>query len=316
VILTCLGAGAARGATVVAAVGDSITQNSGWTDRLGAKLGAAYTVRNFGLSGTTLLKQGDHPYWTSTQYTQSHTSNPDVVVIMLGTNDSKPYNWNDHKGEFVGDYEALIDTYAALASHPKIYVVICPPAGTNGFNISGAVIEHEVNPRIVQVAAEKGLPTIDMFKAFGGHDFDKTLFGSAGDQVHPGGAGAQRIADTVYAALVAPVTDGGATDAGKDAASPDAGAKPDGAAEKPAPPDASGAAGASGGAGTSGQAGTGAAGTSAAAGTGGGAAGTGVQPPTATDDAVCGCAVGGASGGFGLAGLALALALALSRRRR
>ncbi|HVU51886.1 MAG TPA: GDSL-type esterase/lipase family protein, partial [Polyangia bacterium] len=198
----------------VACVGDSITQNSGWSDKLGARLGAGYTSTNYGLSGTTLLKNGDHPYWTSQQFTDSHAANPDIVVIMLGTNDSKPFNWNAHKGEFVGDYEALIDSYAALPSHPKIYLNLCPPAGTNGYQIVGTVIENEINPDIKQVAAAKGLPTIDVFDAFGGHDLDPSLYGSSADLVHPNAKGAQVIADTVYAALTAPASDGGAGSGG------------------------------------------------------------------------------------------------------
>ncbi|MDB4980292.1 MAG: hypothetical protein JWM82_1044, partial [Myxococcales bacterium] len=215
---------AAAAAIGVACVGDSITQLTGWTNKLQTHLGAAYLVANDGVSGTTLLKKGDSPYWPTNQFTQSHTTNPAIVVIMLGTNDSKPFNWNTHKGEFVGDYEALVDTYTALPSHPRIFLNLCPPAGTNGFQISGPVIENEINPMIKQIAAAKGLPIIDVFTAFGGHDFDPTLFGSAGDQVHPGDKGAQRIADTVYAALVAAAdggvdgaTDGGTVDAKQDA---------------------------------------------------------------------------------------------------
>ena len=111
--------GAVAAPLKVACVGDSITQNSGWSDKLGAKLGAGYTSTNYGVSGTTLLKQGDHPYWTTPQFTQSHTSNPQIVVIMLGTNDSKPFNWTAHKTEFVGDYEALIDTARGAAEPPE-----------------------------------------------------------------------------------------------------------------------------------------------------------------------------------------------------
>src|SRR5450432_26820 len=187
----------------VACVGDSITQNSGWSDKLGAKLGASYTSTNDGLSGTTLLKNGDNPYWTSQQYKDSHAANPDIVVIMLGTNDSKPFNWNPHKGEFVGDYEALVDSYATLPSHPKIYLNLCPPAGTNGYQIDGTVIENEIIPARREVARAKGLPTIDVFDAFGGHTLDPSLYGSAADLVHPNAKGAQVIADTVYAALIA-----------------------------------------------------------------------------------------------------------------
>ncbi len=215
-----LAARSAAAVTVVACVGDSITQNTpqnlGWSDRLGLRLGANYRANNYGVSGTTLLKKGDFPYWNTPAFTQSHASGPGIVVIMLGTNDSKPQNWGPHKPEFVGDYEALIDTYSALPSHPKIFLNLCPPAGANGFGISGAVIENEMIPLIRQVAAAKGVGIIDVFSAFGGHNFDPTLYGSAGDQVHPNAVGTQRIADTVYAALEVAL-DGGAADGATDA---------------------------------------------------------------------------------------------------
>jgi acyl-CoA thioesterase I len=267
----------------VACVGDSITQNSGWSDKLGVLLGANYTSTNYGVSGTTLLKKGDVTYWTTGAFTQSHSSNPDIVVIMLGTNDSKPQNWNTHKGEFVGDYEALIDSYAALPSHPKIYVTLCPPAGTNGYGISGTVIENEVLPDLEQIAVAKGLPTIDVFTAFGGHNLDQSLYGSPADLVHPNAKGAQRIADTVYAALKAAPSDGGTDGAIGDARADAGSSTGDAKAEAPG-----GSAGAGGGAGT--PAGTGGAGGST--GTAGSAAGTGGSTGTA----------GGAGGSTGPAG--------------
>jgi lysophospholipase L1-like esterase len=227
---------AAAAATKVACVGDSITQLSGWPEKLGVRLGPGYTSTNYGLAGTTLLKNGDHPYWTTQQFTDSHAANPDIVVIMLGTNDSKPFNWSPHGSEFVGDYEALIDSYASLPSHPRIYLNLCPPAGTNGYQIVGSVIENQVNPDIKQVAAAKGRPTIDIFDAFGGHDFDPSLYGSTADQVHPNAKGAQVIADTVYAALTAVAVDGGmdadaAPEAGLDGAA--AGGSSDAGASSP-----------------------------------------------------------------------------------
>lgn len=301
----------------VACVGDSVTQNSGWSDKLGAKLGAGYKSTNYGVSGTTLLKKGDHPYWSTPQFTQSHSANPDIVVIMLGTNDSKPFNWNAHKGEFVGDYEALIDSYAALPSHPKIYLNLCPPAGTNGYQIDGVVIENEVIPDIAQIAAAKGLPTIDVFAAFGGHTLDPSLYGSAGDLVHPNAKGAQVIADTVYAALTAGA-DGGTDAAGADAAPPT-----DAAADVTAPSDAgapdvseaAGAAGTTGGAGTTGAAGTsGSAGSGAGAGGSSGAAGTGgANPPQSSSG---GCSIAAREGGAAPLALVALAVIALGRRRR
>jgi MYXO-CTERM domain-containing protein len=212
-----LAARSAGAATVVACVGDSITA-AGWPVNLGRLLGPNYQSNNYGVGGTTLLKKGDSPYWNTPAFGQSHASGPAIVVIMLGTNDSKPQNWGPHKAEFVGDYEALIDTYSALPSHPKIFINLCPPAGEGAYGISGTIIENEVIPLIRQVAIAKGVGLIDVFSAFGGHNFDKTLY--VADLVHPSAAGTQRIADTVYAALEL-AFDGGAANGAKDAGARD-----------------------------------------------------------------------------------------------
>jgi lysophospholipase L1-like esterase len=340
--LSVLGQARAAAAPIkVACVGDSITQLSGWPGKLGVELGAGYTSTNYGLAGTTLLKNGSHPYWTTQQFKDSHSANPDIVVIMLGTNDSMPQNWGPHSGEFVGDYESLIDSYAVLPSHPMIYLNLPPPAGTNGYKIDGTIIENDIIPEIKQVAAAKSLPTIDVFDAFGGHDLDPSLYGGPADLVHPNAKGAQVIADTVYAALSAApsdggVSEGGTTDAGgaKSDAPADAGGGRDapptsGAAGTGASSGAGGAAGAPATAGASGGAGVGGAGVTAtgtagagpgAAGATGttGAAGAGAQPPHASSG---GCALAAPRSDSptepavvaGLVGLA---ALVVSRRRR
>ena len=203
IIVCSVRAGAAQ--VKVACVGDSITEHSGWCEVLATRLGPRYAVHNFGESGRTLLKAGDFPYWESAKFSPSHDLGPDLVVIMLGTNDSKPQNWTAaKKARFVPDYEGLIDSYAGLASHPRILVALPPPSGRNGFGISGEVIETEELPLIRTVAAAKGVGLVDVFGAFGGHGFDTALFGTPtdqSDQVHPNAKGAQVIADTVYAAL-------------------------------------------------------------------------------------------------------------------
>src|SRR5689334_8855673 len=113
-VLWAPGANAAK----IACVGDSITYGSGLGDRgtesypavLQTLVGSAHTVENFGVSGATLLKNGDKPYWDESAYGSSGSFEPDVVVIMLGTNDAKPQNWS-HASEFAGDYAALIEHY-------------------------------------------------------------------------------------------------------------------------------------------------------------------------------------------------------------
>jgi len=92
----------------VACIGDSITEGVGggvkpatsWPAQLQGLLGASWQVGNFGVSGRTLLKQGDLPYWNDKAYQNALGFKPDVVIIMLGTNDTKPQNWK-HEAEFV-----------------------------------------------------------------------------------------------------------------------------------------------------------------------------------------------------------------------
>src|SRR4051812_7771397 len=84
----------------VACVGDSITFGAGIKDRdknsypaqLQGLLGSGYEVKNFGVSGATLLKEGDKPYWKEKAFEAAKKFEPNIVIIKLGTNDSKPQN--------------------------------------------------------------------------------------------------------------------------------------------------------------------------------------------------------------------------------
>jgi len=79
----------------IACVGDSITYGAGIKGRvtksypaqLQELLGATYNVGNFGVSGRTLLKKGDKPYWENKAYKNALDFKPDIVIIKLGTND-------------------------------------------------------------------------------------------------------------------------------------------------------------------------------------------------------------------------------------
>ena len=94
----------------IACVGDSITQGVGakagmsWPDQLGKMLGEKWEVKNFGVSGTTLLNNGDSPYQRTGAFKNAKDFNPDGVVIILGTNDTKPQNWKNKKN-FEDDYK-------------------------------------------------------------------------------------------------------------------------------------------------------------------------------------------------------------------
>jgi lysophospholipase L1-like esterase len=70
-----------------------------------------------------MLKSGDYPIWNESLFSQALNFDPNIVTIMLGTNDSKSQNWI-HKAEFIPDYLALIDTFKQLPTHPEVYVCV------------------------------------------------------------------------------------------------------------------------------------------------------------------------------------------------
>jgi lysophospholipase L1-like esterase len=187
----------------VACIGDSITSGFGngvttpYPYALSLLLGSGYTVNNYGVISTTMLKRGDNPYWNTSQYTDSSNWLPDIVVIMLGTNDSKSYNWQ-YKSEFVANYEEMINHYKNLSSHPVVYVNTCATVyngATGNYGITDPVVTGEVVPLVKQAANETGCPIIDINTA------TKGMPQNFPDYVHPNDAGYQVIANTVYKAI-------------------------------------------------------------------------------------------------------------------
>ena len=181
----------------IACVGDSITFGSDIKDRqrdsypsdLQRLLGARYEVRNFGVSGANLIKSGNKPYWQEPAFAAATDFAPDIVIIMLGTNDTKPQNWR-YSADFPGDLRALIRHFAVLPSKPKIWLCIPPPVYKSNWGINQKTLD-EVIPMIRQVAKEKKLPVIDLFTLLSNHpDY-------FADGIHPDEQGADYIANAV-----------------------------------------------------------------------------------------------------------------------
>jgi lysophospholipase L1-like esterase len=187
----------------VACIGDSITEGVGvdnpavnaYPVLLGRLLGTNYETRNFGVSGRTLLRKGDFPYWKEAAFKNATNFGPDIVTIKLGTNDSKPYNWR-YKEQFATDLRDLIDVFAALPSHPRVVVCLPVPAYSVQFDINPDVIKNEIIPILKDVAKEKGAMTVDLYTALRGRP---DIFP---DNIHPSAAGAAIIAKTLHGALL------------------------------------------------------------------------------------------------------------------
>lgn len=186
----------------LACIGDSITYGAGIDDRdhnsypaqLSKILGAKWDVRNFGVNGATLLKQGDNPYYKTDAYKQALDFKPNVIVIKLGTNDSKPQNWQ-HKADFAADYKDVIAAFKQVDPQVKVYTCFPVPAFPGQWGINDTIIKTEVVPIVTQVAQDTGATVIDLYKALSGKP---DLFP---DTVHPNRKGAGLIALEVYRSL-------------------------------------------------------------------------------------------------------------------
>ena len=165
----------------VACVGDSITEGyglacqskTGYPEVLNNILGEKFSVLNSGRSATTLQKKGDFPYWICKEFSNVFAFEPDIIVIKLGTNDTKPYNW--HAEMFEKDFQALIDTFSAITTNPKIYVCLPVPVFKTKWGINDSTIVHGGIPAVEKLAEANHLPVIDLYHSMkdqGAHFFD------------------------------------------------------------------------------------------------------------------------------------------------
>jgi acyl-CoA thioesterase-1 len=191
----------------VAAIGDSITQGTGvegdiakesYPAQLQSLLGSKYKVTNYGLGGRSLLSTGRLPYINEDYYKASRAANPNIVLIMLGTNDSGYANWND--ALYQKELLRFVTVYKNLSSKPKVYLLTVPAAkvdeGTSlAQSVSGKIIKSEVVPAIIRVARITQTPVIDIYTATKNH---LDLFD---DGIHPNAEGYTIIANEVYNAI-------------------------------------------------------------------------------------------------------------------
>jgi acyl-CoA thioesterase I len=183
----------------VACVGDSITEITRYTVELQSMLGPNYSVGNFGVTGSTVSLSTYKPYMEQPQFQDAEDFQPDVVVIMLGTNDAHS-DLQQYIGTFDGDYSTLIDSFQNLSSSPQVWVVESPPVYNNNLDLNPTFFSDTVIPHIQNVANQQDLPTIDVYGVFGNHS-DYTI-----DGVHPNDEGAALIASQVYDAIT-PIDD-------------------------------------------------------------------------------------------------------------
>jgi alpha-L-fucosidase 2 len=181
----------------IVCIGDSITEGAGlkyqssdsYPAQLDQILGNGFEVVNCGQSAATMLKQSDYSYWQSNEFSNVFTVDPDIVVIALGTNDSKDHNWDADR--FKQDYQSMIDLLKSSNPGVRIYVCLPPPAFNHAWGINDSTIRHGIIPILRELTLENKLRLIDLYTDFQNHP---VVFP---DSIHPNEAGAKMMAEFV-----------------------------------------------------------------------------------------------------------------------
>jgi len=186
----------------VACIGNSVTFGYGlknpaeeaYPSVLQGLLGQKYEVKNFGLSGATLLKKGHRPYFKTKQFEEAMSFKPDIAIVHLGLNDTDPRDWPEFKGDFEADYAWLLDTLRKQNPNVKLFICKLTPIfnGHPRFKSGTRDWYWQIQEQITAIAKNNNTGLINLTAPLYNRP---DLFA---DNLHPDKEGAVIIAKTVY----------------------------------------------------------------------------------------------------------------------
>jgi lysophospholipase L1-like esterase len=179
----------------VACVGDSITRgprnahDASFPGQLARLLGDHYEVKNYGKPGIPLARYGE-----TKEYSNAIAFNPDIVVILLGTNDAHEKNWKS-RDFFKEKLKALLADFRKSNPKVTVYLGIPPPIFHSKWGHNSKQLAEEIVPAVKEAAAEETCQIIDFYALF----LDKEDM--LKDGVHPNNSGYQLMGEKIAAIL-------------------------------------------------------------------------------------------------------------------
>lgn len=210
--LSALDVSATKDLIKVACIGDSITHGTTSDDEsaynypvyLQRMLGYDYYVEKYGAPGFSLTSSDTFSYMSySAMYGGSQEAKPDVVIIMLGTNDCNPFDdykdWTNptRSRAFKTSAETMIKGYKRANSKVQIYFMT-PPTVPQNADWANNVKEYAV-PLITEVAEANKCNLIDIYSW--SLKNTSTFTADGGDGLHPKNEHYAELAEAVYEGL-------------------------------------------------------------------------------------------------------------------
>ena len=212
----------------IACIGDSITFGQGtsdvtsWPGVLQTLLGDGYNVRNNGVSGFRVIRDYEaqdgklqYELSGSAAWSEILLAQPDVVIVMLGTNDSVIENPNDDpewKAEkqqmFKDGLVKMIRIFQSMPSSPTILFATSPTRyirtgtsyeATDKGNWEKQKVVYELQLEVIE---ELGLPYVDIYDiSEKWTDEEKAEYFNTNDALHFTAAGYEQFANEIFAYL-------------------------------------------------------------------------------------------------------------------
>ena len=185
----------------VACVGDSITYGAGLPDRFSQSYPAILEqmanrrlkVANFGVSGTTLLKNSGRAWSDTPAFAEALAFEPDMVIILFGINDLAHPEILD---QFEPDGVALVTRFLQLPSVKRVYICTPTPLAPPKLNAAAnQTIREQLIPQIYRISDRTQAEVVDIYSKF--PNTQRLL----PDTTHPNAAGAKLIAGEIYTAM-------------------------------------------------------------------------------------------------------------------
>ena len=166
------------------------------TDMLAKIYGDTVVVKYFARESRTMLRKGDYPMWNEKLFADGLAYIPDICFIMLGSNDTKPQNWDNYGNEFFDDYLSMIDTFKFRNPRTKIFVCYPPRAFEVVYGIRESVIVNGVIPAIDSILKVTDATLMDFHTPL--YNRGDLFF----DKIHPSVEGTKVMAELVFSKLI------------------------------------------------------------------------------------------------------------------